>query len=148
MSQEAGEQPRKRQRATQACHRCRNKKYKCDSVRPTCSTCSVSNADCVYGTIFKRRGLQSGYVRALEMLWGLVFKKIPGSQNVANELLANPSIAINPILIDDNNNNNENHDDSDCADDLLKCWRDSGILQRSRVCWTVKLLVLACLLKI
>jgi hypothetical protein len=117
MSQAATEPPRKRQRVTQACHRCRRKKYKCDSERPTCSTCKSSDAECTYGTIAKRRGLQSGYVRATEILWGLVFKKVEGSQAVVNELLANLSNIIS----------NGSSDSDHRADDLLDCWRNSGI---------------------
>lgn len=117
MSQTATEPPRKRQRVTQACHRCRRKKYKCDSERPTCSTCKASDAECTYGTIAKRRGLQSGYVRATEILWGLVFKKVDGSQAVVNDLLANLSNIIT------NGGNDSDHR----ADDLLDCWRNSGI---------------------
>lgn len=117
MSQTATEPPRKRQRVTQACHRCRRKKYKCDSERPTCSTCKASDAECTYGTIAKRRGLQSGYVRATEILWGLVFKKVDGSQAVVNELLANLSNIIS------NGGNDSDHR----ADDLLDGWRNSGI---------------------
>lgn len=117
MSQTATEPPRKRQRVTQACHRCRRKKYKCDSERPTCSTCKASDAECTYGTIAKRRGLQSGYVRATEILWGLVFKRVDGSQAVVNELLANLSNIIS------NGGNDRDHR----ADDLLDCWRSSGI---------------------
>ena len=117
MSQTATEPPRKRQRVTQACHRCRRKKYKCDSERPTCSTCKASDAECTYGTIAKRRGLQSGYVRATEILWGLVFKKVDGSQAVVNDLLANLSNIIT----------NGGNDGDHRADDLLDCWRNSGI---------------------
>jgi hypothetical protein len=117
MSQAATEPPRKRQRVTQACHRCRRKKYKCDSERPTCSTCKASDAECTYGTIAKRRGLQSGYVRATEILWGLVFKKVEGSQAAVNELLSNLSNIIS------NGSNDSDHR----ADDLLDGWRNSGI---------------------
>jgi hypothetical protein len=117
MSQAATEPPRKRQRVTQACHRCRRKKYKCDSERPTCSTCKSSDVECTYGIIAKRRGLQSGYVRATEILWGLVFKKVEGSQRVVNELLADLSNIIS----------NGGSDGDHRADDLLDCWRNSGI---------------------
>lgn len=123
MSQAAEEPPRKRQRVTQACHRCRCKKYKCDSVRPTCSTCRSSNSECTYGTVAKRRGLQSGYVRAVEILWGLVLKKVNGSQNV-----------INNLLVDLSNITSSGSNDADTdgkvgyrADDLLECWKNSGV---------------------
>ncbi|KAI4732932.1 hypothetical protein E4T50_16513 [Aureobasidium sp. EXF-12298] len=123
MSQPAEEPPRKRQRVTQACHRCRRKKYKCDSERPTCSTCRSSHSECTYGTVAKRRGLQSGYVRAVEVLWGLVFKKVEGSQAAINDLLANLSNIISPS----SNVPSSNVISSDRADDLLECWRNSGV---------------------
>ncbi|CAD0099879.1 unnamed protein product [Aureobasidium mustum] len=123
MSQPAEEPPRKRQRVTQACHRCRRKKYKCDSERPTCSTCRTSNSECTYGTVAKRRGLQSGYVRAVEILWGLVFKKVAGSQVAINDLLVDLSTIINSGSNDVSNNG----DVSYRADDLLECWRNSGV---------------------
>ncbi|THW35265.1 hypothetical protein D6D25_05208, partial [Aureobasidium pullulans] len=119
MSQAAVDIPRKRQRVTQACHRCRSKKYKCNSVRPACSTCIASNSECSYGTAVKRRGLQSGYVRAIEILWGLVFKRIAGSQDGVNKLLVELSVVINQTPADSNGNDN--------ADDLLKYWRSSGV---------------------
>ncbi|KAI4728839.1 hypothetical protein E4T49_03261 [Aureobasidium sp. EXF-10728] len=121
MSQPASEPARKRQRVTQACHRCRGKKYKCDSERPSCSTCRSSNSECIYGPVAKRRGLQSGYVKALEILWGLVFRKVEGSQLVVNELLANLSSIIHPSP-DEGTSNGINR-----ADDLLDCWRNSGV---------------------
>ncbi|KAG9665213.1 hypothetical protein KCU95_g1879, partial [Aureobasidium melanogenum] len=123
MSQPAEEPPRKRQRVTQACHRCRRKKYKCDSERPTCSTCRSSHSECTYGTVAKRRGLQSGYVRAVEVLWGLVFKRVEGSQVAINDLLANLSNIISPSPNDPISNGIS----SDRADDLLECWRNSGV---------------------
>ncbi|THZ00089.1 hypothetical protein D6C92_01974 [Aureobasidium pullulans] len=119
MSQAAVDIPRKRQRVTQACHRCRSKKYKCNSVRPACSTCIASNSECSYGTTVKRRGLQSGYVRAIEILWGLVFKRIAESQDGVNKLLVELSVVINQTPADSNGNDN--------ADDLLKYWRSSCV---------------------
>lgn len=123
MSQAAEEPPRKRQRVTQACHRCRCKKYKCDSERPTCSTCRSSNSECTYGTVAKRRGLQSGYVRAVEILWGLVFKKVNGSQNVTNDLLTDLSNIINSGSNDADPSGNVVYR----ADHFLECWKKSGV---------------------
>ncbi|KAH7083977.1 fungal-specific transcription factor domain-containing protein [Paraphoma chrysanthemicola] len=40
--------PTKRNRVTIACTRCRNRKSRCDGVRPKCSACSETGADCVY----------------------------------------------------------------------------------------------------
>ena len=119
MSEGVAEAPRKRQRVTQACHRCRRKKYKCNSVRPTCSTCSASNSECTYGSVAKRRGLQAGYVRAIEILWGLVFRKVDGSQHVVKELLADLTVVLSSVSSEGSG--------IDCTDDFLECWKGSGV---------------------
>ena len=41
--------------------------------------------------IIRRRGLTTGYVRALECLWGLVFQSIRGSEETVTTLLENTS---------------------------------------------------------
>ncbi|CAK7213941.1 hypothetical protein SEUCBS140593_002017 [Sporothrix eucalyptigena] len=59
---------RKRPRAVQACERCRNKKYKCDELYPTCSHCRKAGADCTYGRILRSHTEASdpSYTRTLE----------------------------------------------------------------------------------
>lgn len=119
MSEPTTENPRKRQRSTQACHRCRRKKYKCNSVRPVCSACSASNSECTYGLVVKRRGLQPGYVKAIEVLWGLVFRKVDGSQIVVRELLNKLSAILNSTSSDSNG--------GESADEYLEGWKTSGV---------------------
>ncbi|KAI9101074.1 fungal-specific transcription factor domain-containing protein [Phlyctochytrium arcticum] len=51
-SQQQPDQP-KRKRVYQACDQCRKRKYKCDGVRPTCSTCEKSSLKCEWS---ERRG--------------------------------------------------------------------------------------------
>ncbi|KAL1897848.1 hypothetical protein Sste5346_003700 [Sporothrix stenoceras] len=60
---------RKRPRAVQACERCRNKKYKCDELYPTCSHCTKAGADCTYGRILRphTEGSDPSYTRTLEL---------------------------------------------------------------------------------
>jgi hypothetical protein len=83
------ERPRKRQRVTQACQRCRTRKFRCDGESPSCAACLSAQATCSYDTTSGRqRGLRPGYVKLLESLWGSVFQKIPGSEHIATQLLA------------------------------------------------------------
>lgn len=84
------ERPRKRQRVTQACHRCRSKKFRCDAQGPPCGACETAQVACSYddANVVRRRGLKPGYVKVLESLWGSVLQSIPGSEDVATRLLA------------------------------------------------------------
>lgn len=77
----------KRQRVSRACDSCRSKKDKCDGIQPVCSTCTSLCRPCTYKTNPKKRGLPTGYIRSLELLWGLVFSKIQGSEEVVRALL-------------------------------------------------------------
>lgn len=77
----------KRQRVSQACSQCHSRKERCDGQHPTCSSCIALKQTCVYGPSQRRRGLPAGYVRVLEMVWGLVFRKVAGSENVVSTLL-------------------------------------------------------------
>ncbi|KAJ5489226.1 Quinic acid utilization activator [Penicillium diatomitis] len=77
----------KRQRVSRACDNCRSKKDKCDGAQPVCSTCASLGRQCTYKANPKKRGLPTGYIRSLELLWGLVFQKIPGSEDVMRALM-------------------------------------------------------------
>ncbi|KGO67772.1 Transcription factor, fungi [Penicillium italicum] len=77
----------KRQRVSRACDSCRTKKDKCDGLRPVCSTCATLGRPCTYKANPKKRGLPTGYIRSLELLWGLVFQKIQGSEDVMRALM-------------------------------------------------------------
>lgn len=79
--------PSKRQRISLACETCRNKKNKCNGERPACSSCLSLGRPCCYSSDSRRRGLRSGYVRLLELLWGLVFEGIPQSEATVVQLL-------------------------------------------------------------
>lgn len=73
------ERQSKRQRISQACDYCRKRKSKCDGVQPVCSVCRLFKKPCEYGNA-KKRGLQSGYVRGLETLLGLMLQYVPTSE--------------------------------------------------------------------
>jgi len=77
----------KRQRVSRACDSCRSKKDKCDGAQPVCSTCASLSRPCTYKANPKKRGLPTGYIRSLELLWGLVFQKIHGSEDVMRALI-------------------------------------------------------------
>lgn len=76
----------KRQRVSQACDYCRKRKSKCDGAQPICSVCRLFKKPCTYGNV-KKRGLQSGYVRGLESLLGLLIEHVPGSDMTIRTLL-------------------------------------------------------------
>ncbi|KAJ0128368.1 Gag protein [Fusarium oxysporum f. sp. albedinis] len=59
----------KRKRVSRACNYCRIRKHRCDGTHPTCSRCSAIHQPCNYGSDNKKRGLPTGYVHALELLW-------------------------------------------------------------------------------
>ncbi|OQD63445.1 hypothetical protein PENPOL_c009G08101 [Penicillium polonicum] len=77
----------KRQRVSRACDSCRLKKDKCDGIQPVCSTCASLCRPCTYKANPKKRGLPTGYIRSLELLWGLAFQKIQGSEEVMRALM-------------------------------------------------------------
>lgn len=77
----------KRQRVSRACDSCRSKKDKCDGLQPVCSTCASLCRPCTYKANPKKRGLPTGYIRSLELLWGLVFQRIRGSEDVMRALM-------------------------------------------------------------
>ncbi|KAJ5907395.1 hypothetical protein N7495_000077 [Penicillium taxi] len=79
--------PAKRQRIYRACDQCRRRKSKCDGEQPVCSICHSANRNCTYQSGGGRRGLQSGYVRSLETLLGMIFQYIPSSEATVQGIL-------------------------------------------------------------
>ncbi|KIL86269.1 hypothetical protein FAVG1_10667 [Fusarium avenaceum] len=77
----------KRKRVSRACNYCRTRKHRCDGTHPTCSRCSAINQPCDYGSDGKKRGLPTGYVHALELLWSLVFTMVPNSTSIVKSLM-------------------------------------------------------------
>ncbi|KAG5744241.1 hypothetical protein H9Q70_013042 [Fusarium xylarioides] len=86
----------KHKRVSRACNYCRARKHRCDGSHPTCSRCSAIHYPCSYGpdTKNKKRGLTTGYARALELLWALVFTVVPNSKAVVQELLPDIQFAL------------------------------------------------------
>ncbi|CVK84990.1 uncharacterized protein FMAN_01912 [Fusarium mangiferae] len=84
----------KHKRVSRACNYCRARKHRCDGSHPTCSRCSAIHYPCSYGPETKKRGLTTGYARALELLWALVFTVVPNSKAVIQELLPDVQFAL------------------------------------------------------
>ncbi|KAI0450577.1 fungal-specific transcription factor domain-containing protein [Xylaria acuta] len=77
----------KRQRVSRACDQCRAAREKCDGIRPLCFPCASQNRPCSWEEPKKKRGVQTGYIRTLEMALGWIFDKIPESENSLHGLL-------------------------------------------------------------
>ena len=80
--------PVKRSRVSRACDQCRVSRDKCDGAQPTCVTCRSQNLDCSYSGPAKKRGIQSNYLRTLELTLSWVFQTFPA---VESELAKNLS---------------------------------------------------------
>ncbi|KAJ5561911.1 hypothetical protein N7461_000672 [Penicillium sp. DV-2018c] len=115
---EKGREEPKRHRVSRACDSCRFKKDKCDGGRPVCSTCAAINRPCTYNVNPKKRGLPTGYLRSLELLWGLVFQRIQGSEDVIRRLIR--SINLPDILLDK---------ETESSDSLMASFKDSTALR-------------------
>lgn len=112
--------PAKRQRVSRACAPCRYAKLRCDGQQPTCTTCRQQDKRCTYEASLKRRGLRSGYVRALELLWGLTFHELENSELVVDELLGR-------LSKNDLTTSSDRTDSSSYASTLLDQWKQSNV---------------------
>lgn len=110
----------KRQRVSRACDTCRAKKDRCDGARPSCSTCSSLQRTCSYKTVGKKRGVPTGYLRTLELLWGLVLRQVNGSEEVVRALLKSVNIQSQLGQISK---------DGEGSNALLTTWKNSPLLK-------------------
>ncbi|KAF8861462.1 hypothetical protein BDZ45DRAFT_740236 [Acephala macrosclerotiorum] len=78
---------RQRMRVSRACDQCRVRKDRCDGQQPVCGPCAKGNRSCTYVSFTKKRGLPPGYVRGLEILLGLVFRHVEGSEDLVSAVL-------------------------------------------------------------
>jgi hypothetical protein len=103
----------KRSRVSRACDQCRVAREKCDGVQPICFTCTASKRDCTYTANPKKRGIQPGYIRSLELSLTWLF------HNTDSEALLNKKItqegASSVLLGRDSKESNKLH----------KSWRKS-----------------------
>ncbi|KAF1816753.1 hypothetical protein P152DRAFT_454995 [Eremomyces bilateralis CBS 781.70] len=78
----------KRQRVSRACDQCRNAREKCDGgANPRCQTCEVSNRPCTYTANPKKRGIQPGYIRSLELSLAWIFADDPSKEEALREVI-------------------------------------------------------------
>jgi hypothetical protein len=85
---QAVDKPVKRTRVSRACDQCRTAREKCDGAQPTCSTCSTYRRSCTYTGNVKKRGIQPGYIRALELALAYLFQHDSGNETLVSEKLA------------------------------------------------------------
>jgi hypothetical protein len=78
--------PVKRQRVSRACDQCRAAREKCDGIQPPCVSCASQNRLCTYNANPKKRGVQTGYIRSLELALALVFDRVPGAEETLDRL--------------------------------------------------------------
>ncbi|KAH3980736.1 hypothetical protein HBI56_108800 [Parastagonospora nodorum] len=85
---QAADKPVKRTRVSRACDQCRLAREKCNGLQPTCSTCSTSRRACTYTANVKKRGIQPGYIRALELALAYLFQHDPENEALVHDQLA------------------------------------------------------------
>ncbi|KAL2186055.1 hypothetical protein L209DRAFT_754597 [Thermothelomyces heterothallicus CBS 203.75] len=113
--------PVKRQRVSRACDQCRAARERCDGKQPECHPCISQSRPCTYEVSPKKRGVQTGYIRTLELALGWVFEKVPGSEEALGALFAHEGGHRAPFLAGQ---------DPSGADRLQKRWRNSRVHRR------------------
>ncbi|KAF7545672.1 hypothetical protein G7Z17_g8997 [Cylindrodendrum hubeiense] len=83
----AASTPAKRQRVSLACDSCRTAREKCDGNRPHCGTCTTQNRPCSYTPASRKRGVQTGYLRTIELSLAWLFEQVPGCEGALHHLL-------------------------------------------------------------
>jgi hypothetical protein len=86
--------PVKRFRVSRACDQCRTAREKCDGKQPTCSPCQETMRACAYTSNPKKRGLQPGYIRSLEMTLAFIFQHNPEVESAVYSQLAQENTAL------------------------------------------------------
>lgn len=77
----------KRRRVSLACDGCRTAREKCDGGRPHCGRCVSQNRPCSYTPASKKRGIQSGYLRAIELSLAWLLESNPDCEETLYQLL-------------------------------------------------------------
>ncbi|KAK4153355.1 hypothetical protein C8A00DRAFT_15417 [Chaetomidium leptoderma] len=108
----------KRQRVSRACDQCRAARERCDGKQPRCHPCVSQSRPCTYEVSPKKRGVQTGYIRTLELALGWVFEKVPNSEETLSALLAQDSGQGHSLLAGK---------DPGGVDRLQKRWRKSRV---------------------
>lgn len=113
-----GPAPAKRQRVSRACDQCRAAREKCDGIQPLCFPCVSQNRPCTYAANPKKRGVQTGYIKTLEVALAWLFEKVPGCEEGLDNLLMHEGGQGQNLLVGK---------DSDKANRLHKRWRRSKV---------------------
>ncbi|KAF2633674.1 hypothetical protein BU25DRAFT_381300 [Macroventuria anomochaeta] len=100
--------PAKRTRVSRACDQCRVAREKCDGGQPICSTCLTSKRGCTYTTNPKKRGIQPGYIRVLELALATLFQQNPETERYLNDRLAREGLS-SLLLSRDSKESNKLH---------------------------------------
>ncbi|KAI9170733.1 Quinic acid utilization activator [Paramyrothecium foliicola] len=77
----------KRRRVSLACNPCRAAREKCDGGRPQCASCTSQHRNCSYTASQKKRGVQTGYLRTIELALAWVLDEVPESEHALQRLL-------------------------------------------------------------
>lgn len=80
-------QSTKRQRVSLACDGCRIARERCDGGRPTCATCVAQKRTCSYTPASKKRGVQTGYLRTVELSLAWICDNFPEAEEALDQLL-------------------------------------------------------------
>ena len=110
----------KRQRVSRACDQCRGAREKCDGIQPRCFPCASQNRQCSWEEPKKKRGVQTGYIRTLEMALGWIFDKIPGSEDALHDLITHEGGQGRVMLVGK---------DSNAGNRLHRRWQKSKVHQ-------------------
>ncbi|CAN8100986.1 unnamed protein product [Discula destructiva] len=108
----------KRQRVSRACDQCRAAREKCDGIQPLCFPCASQNRPCTYAANPKKRGVQTGYIKTLEVALAWLFEKVPGCEEALENLLMHEGGQGQNLLVGK---------DSNKANGLHKRWRRSRV---------------------
>ncbi|ROW04709.1 hypothetical protein VMCG_04859 [Cytospora schulzeri] len=110
--------PVKRQRVSRACDQCRAAREKCDGKQPVCFPCAFQKRACTYQSNPKKRGVQTGYIKTLEVALAWLFDKVPGTEDALENLLMHDGDQGQSLLVGK---------ESERSNRLHKRWRKSKV---------------------
>ncbi|KAK7738364.1 hypothetical protein SLS53_006175 [Cytospora paraplurivora] len=110
--------PVKRQRVSRACDQCRAAREKCDGKQPKCFPCVFQKRACTYESSPKKRGVQTGYIKTLEVALAWLFDKVPGTEEALENLLMHDAGQSQSLLAGK---------ESEKSSRLHKIWRKSKV---------------------
>jgi hypothetical protein len=81
-------------RVSRACDQCRSAREKCDGNQPSCTPCLDTKRACTYTSNPKKRGLQPGYIRSLEMTLAFIFQNYAEVEASVHDQLAQENTVL------------------------------------------------------